>query len=175
MATAERTSHTICSDHTVVTLINWILRKLLQNRPDIPGKLSIFCEMYVTLVFWIQLFTNLKCTSPCDVYLKLNLIMYKNVRSIRNLLALMGSTRGRGVNRHIITNATWLIGIAVRMFNGSYWIWPFQWIIVSVWVCMFEGGNPTSPRILNKELFPQPLGPHTSTFFPDFTWQRKHR
>jgi hypothetical protein len=32
--------------------------------------------------------------------------------------------------------------------------------------------NPTSPRILNNELFPQPLGPHTSTFIPDLTYQK---
>jgi len=29
---------------------------------------------------------------------------------------------------------------------------------------------PTPPSIRNSELFPQPFGPHTSTFTPDFTW-----
>lgn len=29
---------------------------------------------------------------------------------------------------------------------------------------------PTSPRTLNSELFPQPLGPHTRTLVPDFTF-----
>ena len=29
----------------------------------------------------------------------------------------------------------------------------------------------TSPRMRNRELFPHPLGPHTSTFIPDFTWK----
>ena len=29
----------------------------------------------------------------------------------------------------------------------------------------------TSPRMRNRELFPHPLGPQTSTFMPDFTWK----
>lgn len=32
----------------------------------------------------------------------------------------------------------------------------------------------TSPRALNRELFPQPFGPHTRTLVPDLTF-REHR
>ena len=58
-----------------------------------------------------------------------------------------------------------------------------NWLHVCMSVClcmqclyMAIGANGTrtahtSPRMRNRELFPHPLGPQTSTFMPDFTWK----
>lgn len=35
--------------------------------------------------------------------------------------------------------------------------------------------NVTSPKILNKELFPHPFGPQTNTFMPERTCGEKNR